>query len=390
MQLPVAGPPPEAAEPAVSPEPDDSDSATDAGTATDPTATVDASDGDAADLSPSDTQAGPTDGELSAPAGERIRWIQRALNQVAGAGLDEDGRLGPRTRVAILRFQRQKGLRADGKVGAKTEAALVRAGAAAPSKTGSTSTPNACRSDARVADKTVLHRIALGVPGVPNETAIYLPPGLRRGPRVDLIVYLHGWERNREGKIICAQARTVDEYLRGRQFPLREALRDSGKNAVLVVPKLGTHSEPGHLVRAGGFRAFVDEVLTTLTTCGGWGQTPQLGRLILAAHSGGGAAIGRIAAVNGELVDHLTEIWMFDALYGAVVPLWERFLAARPNLIARFAFTTTGGTHANSTALAAKVKRPNVEIRLTRAANHCLVPSAEIGEFLARSRLENR
>jgi hypothetical protein len=331
------------------------------------------------------------------PVRAGVRWIQRALNRVASAGLTEDGRFGLRTRGAVLLFQRRHGLPADGKVGPLTETALVRAGAPPPPNGGgpTTSTLSApgsghCRLDARVAEVTLYQSIPMGVPGVPNETAIYLPPGLQRTPRVDVIVYLHGWERTRNGAIICGQARTIEEYLRGRHFPLREILRDSGKNAILVAPKLGTHSEPGTLVRPGAFTAFVDKVLLALATCGAWSKPPVLGRLVLAAHSGGGAILGRITTINGELLEPLKEVWMFDALYGAVVPYWERLLQARPDLVARFAFTTNGGTLANHTHLSEKVKRPNVEIRLTRAPDHCSVPYHEMKEWLGRSLLGNR
>jgi peptidoglycan hydrolase-like protein with peptidoglycan-binding domain len=50
----------------------------------------------------------------------RVREIQRAL---VAAGFDPgpaDGRLGPRTKVAIHDFQQANGLEPDGKVGPKT------------------------------------------------------------------------------------------------------------------------------------------------------------------------------------------------------------------------------------------------------------------------------
>ncbi len=51
-------------------------------------------------------------------------WIQRALNQIIGAGLTVDGKLGAQTRAAIKQFQRSRGLAVDGIVGPVTEAAL--------------------------------------------------------------------------------------------------------------------------------------------------------------------------------------------------------------------------------------------------------------------------
>jgi peptidoglycan hydrolase-like protein with peptidoglycan-binding domain len=67
-----------------------------------------------------------------------IRWVQEALNRVAGAGLKVDGRLGPLTRGAVKAFQRGRGLVADGVVGRRTEAALVAAGAPKPPAVSST------------------------------------------------------------------------------------------------------------------------------------------------------------------------------------------------------------------------------------------------------------
>jgi hypothetical protein len=314
---------------------------------------------------------------VATPNPERVRWIQRALNQLASAGLTVDGKLGPKTRAAIAAFQRSRGLVADGVVGGKTEAALTGAN------------PSPCRLDARVDEVTVLRSIPLGVGGVPNETAIYLPPGLRRSPKVDVIVYLHGWETNRAGKVICGRARTISEYLEHPSFPLREIVRDSGKQAVLVAPKLGGHSEPGSLVRRGGFAAFMDRVLASLSACGRWPTPPSLGRLILSAHSGGGAGIGAIAAVNGELVANLTEVWMFDALYGGAAA-WAKLFAARPNIVGRFAFTAMGNTTKHHVSLQGQLGRGRLDLRSSTTTNHCLVPRAELGKYLSQSSLQNR
>jgi peptidoglycan hydrolase-like protein with peptidoglycan-binding domain len=329
-----------------------------------------------------------------------VRWIQRALNRVASAGLAEDGIAGERTRAAIRRFQQKSGLPVNGIVGQPTEAALVRAGAAPPASSStsssssggtarSTATAPACRLDSTVGEVTLYQPIALDVAGVPNETAIYLPPGLRRSAQVDLIVYFHGFERNRAGHIVCGRARNIAEYLRDRQFALREPLRDSGKSAILVVPKLGPQSQSGRLAKAGAFTAFIDQVLAALASCGAWSSPPSLGRLILAGHSGGGAPVGRIAALQGELVDHLKEVWMFDALYGQV-DAWKRFLGQHPDVVARFVYTNGGGTRANHVALEGAARGSNVEIRLTRAAGHCTVPRDEIAGFLTQSVLANR
>ncbi len=75
----------------------------------------------------------PADLPLAAPApigdgaidGQSpVRWLQGALRRELGPWLDVDGQLGVATRRALVRFQRQTGLKADGLAGPLTVAAL--------------------------------------------------------------------------------------------------------------------------------------------------------------------------------------------------------------------------------------------------------------------------
>src|SRR5688572_18015017 len=71
-------------------------------------------------------------GETDRRSPDYVRWVQQSLNTVNAAGLAVDGQFGPRTRAAVVGFQRGRGLVPDGIVGQRTEAALVAAGATAP------------------------------------------------------------------------------------------------------------------------------------------------------------------------------------------------------------------------------------------------------------------
>lgn len=89
-----------------------------------------------------------------------IRWVQQALNQVAGAGLTVDGQFGRRSRAALIAFQRRQGLTADGVVGPATERALIAAGAPAPPG-GSTSAAAPATTPAQAGPLTTAQQQAL-------------------------------------------------------------------------------------------------------------------------------------------------------------------------------------------------------------------------------------
>lgn len=59
-----------------------------------------------------------------AGAAEHNKEIQAALKAAKFYAGDIDGKIGPRTKKAIVEFQKAKGLKPDGKVGPKTWAAL--------------------------------------------------------------------------------------------------------------------------------------------------------------------------------------------------------------------------------------------------------------------------
>jgi len=75
--------------------------------------------------------------EIDRRSRDYIRWVQTALNRIMRAGLSVDGISGPRTRQAVIAFQRSRSLTPDGIVGPITERALQAAGAPAPPQSSS-------------------------------------------------------------------------------------------------------------------------------------------------------------------------------------------------------------------------------------------------------------
>jgi hypothetical protein len=76
---------------------------------------------------PYDAAAAPYPAEPQPAGSEYMRWVQSALNDVLGLGLQLHGIADAATRSAIRSFQQRQGLPADGVVGPDTERALIAA-----------------------------------------------------------------------------------------------------------------------------------------------------------------------------------------------------------------------------------------------------------------------
>lgn len=156
-------------------------------------------------------------------------------------------------------------------------------------------------------------------PGI-KPTALYLPPKhLTAATKFDVVIWLHGfYVRNHEFLFHNDPAR------------LREQVRDSGKDVVLIAPFLGYEYAVGDSF-AGNYsvkdlatpkwgQRYLDEVLGALANfLGPSTSLPQLqvGKLIIACHSGGGGAMRNLVGTLGKYQANLSACWGFDCLYGA-------------------------------------------------------------------------
>jgi hypothetical protein len=166
--------------------------------------------------------------------------------------------------------------------------------------------------------------IHMGVPNVEKQlTGVFVPKDYRVGDMIDLVLFLRGYDIKRP-----KAATSVDEYWNSPKHPVlksflfREEINTSGKNVILVVPTLGPSSEVGKLKDDGGVQEFLGNVLDGLWKSGphaGRANRPTIRHLILAAHSGGGVPLRRLAQVLGNddaYKDKLKECWGFDSIYG--------------------------------------------------------------------------
>lgn len=118
---------------------------------------------------------------------------QKALNFLMGAGLTEDGSLGPKTTAAAIAFQKKYGLTADGSIGPQTIGkmqALLDAARApkpvapvgptpsvTPTKTGPTPTPGPTPAPATLSTMPSTTTIAIGIMGLALAAYLLWPRG---------------------------------------------------------------------------------------------------------------------------------------------------------------------------------------------------------------------
>jgi len=189
----------------------------------------------------------------------------------------------------------------------------------------------------------------------------YRLPGSRK---VDMVLHFHG------------HLTSVTRAMSGHR--LREQLRRSRQNALLVVPQgptMATDGDFGKLMKDAGVARLLAELVITL---GGPVTSKMLGnaslaralgvgRVVVSAHSGGYKAAAATARRGG--VD-LREIYLFDALYGEMQAFSDHVSKQDGKLVS---YSVGGKPRQNSAKLAASLEALGVDVlredgdhRLTR------------------------
>jgi hypothetical protein len=164
-----------------------------------------------------------------------------------------------------------------------------------------------------------------------NPTGVFIPQGFSFGKAVDVILFFHG---NKQGlwKYIS------DYWLGGvRGIRLREDVNDAQKNVLLVAPTMGNKPgeswdtpDVGIFKDPGMGNCFLDHVMAWL---GNYEtrfnkKTPEVRRLVLAGHSGGGVPIHH---QRDSMKAKLCEIWHFDTVVQDAVG-WANFARSNPTI----------------------------------------------------------
>jgi hypothetical protein len=202
-----------------------------------------------------------------------------------------------------------------------------------PSQATVVSLPRLVRRETSPLGTTLYVELRLGDEGsAPPLTGIFIPKGFRSSAAVDVIVYLHG---HKTGHYWKGPEMAIDRYWSERtspQAPLREGVAASRKSVILVAPTLGPKSQASALARPGGLDLYLKRVLHALGAHGTSPSTaaPKLRHLVLAAHSGGGIWMLKMARGNDVAArEHLRQCWGFDSFYHPAIetrdwPDWAR------------------------------------------------------------------
>jgi hypothetical protein len=169
-----------------------------------------------------------------------------------------------------------------------------------------------------------------------RHTAVYIPRQVSAsGGKINVVLWLHGF------------------YVEDHKFlfhndpvRIREQVRDSNKDVVLISPWLGyefatRHSFAGNysvrdLATPKWGERYLNEVLGAISDlqAGGSRSAPplELGNLVIACHSAGGAAMRNLVGSLGKYESKLRACWGFDCLYGANTEpddatFWYRWLS---------------------------------------------------------------
>jgi hypothetical protein len=176
------------------------------------------------------------------------------------------------------------------------------------------------------------------------------------GP-MDIVVHLHGFSSHGRWMRLPTDMVPVS----GLDFadPEHPSVVGRTSPALLVLPRgnyFGGRSGRGYdfpaLHPPGALQALVDEAVARFAAQAG--GRPAVGRLILTAHSGGGASLMRILRYANP-----SEVHTFDALYTDPTPLtgWAQHRMAQGNGALRVLFRPGEGTAHNSLSVAAALHR---------------------------------
>ena len=211
-------------------------------------------------------------------------------------------------------------------------------------------------------------------------TGIFIPATATLSSSVDVLMYLHGFRAAGPSFTIGDLWNTA----KNPHFDLREQTAAARRNMILVAPTLGSHSEAGILTQPGGLDRYLQQVMGALQGAGVIGALPSVRRLAMAAHSGGGLPMRRIATGTNQQTTKLLECWGFDCTYnGGDDTEWARWAAVSGTQRRLFIYYITGSPTARLAESLRRQGGANVQVIAAGTRIHNLVPRTHLRERIA-------
>ena len=193
---------------------------------------------------------------------------------------------------------------------------------------------------------------------------IHLMKGFKKSGPLNLVVYFHGIMNCIESTVEAKAGACKGGG--GTAHGIINHADASSANAVLIALEMAhkkNNTDTGHLAEDGYFGQIIDEVLPKIGALAGRNYSrDDLGKVVLASHSGGYAAVGDVLAHGGM---EIAGVLLFDSLYSNPKKTgpkeracYDKYLTwAKSHTDGKLAivYTKNGGTLANSQALAADV-----------------------------------
>jgi len=177
--------------------------------------------------------------------------------------------------------------------------------------------PSAARSAAALSFEVELKTAPYHVAATAN-VGVHVPAGFDASRPLDLVIFVHGLRGCLPVLLGKGSSRCGANMTPQLGWDLGAHHDAAGTNSILIVPRLyydKRGGQPGAFGKAGGFRAFFDELLATLSARLGRPLARQnVGTLTLIAHSAGYETALAILE-HGEVDSLVRAVVLMDALY---------------------------------------------------------------------------
>jgi hypothetical protein len=190
---------------------------------------------------------------------------------------------------------------------------------------------------------------------IATKTAIFAPKQLNPAQPIDIIVYLHGHLKDRPGVKTDQQpvaSPDIEKYLTCcKSLALTQTIAALQKNIILVAPTLGPRSQYGNLVSK--FDSFIEKIFLGINEYVLKQRkikgSVDLGRLIIASHSGGGGVMLQVALSGQRYAKRANAFVGLDSWY-QTAESWIKFANSNSNKKVMGCYSSKSGTAAKTGA----------------------------------------